>query len=52
MDLLAIWITILIAIGFSAANPRKLQGNKSFGIAFGVFAVYIVVRVGLAFIFS
>ena len=52
VDLLAIWITILIAIGFAAANPRKLQGNKSFAIAFGVFAVYIVLRVGLAFIFS
>jgi len=52
VDLLAIWITILIAIGFAASNPRKLQGNKSFAIAFGVFAVYIVLRVGLAFIFS
>jgi len=52
VDLLAIWITMLIAIGFAAANPRKLQGSKSFGIAFGVFAAYVVVRVGLAFIFS
>lgn len=52
VDLLAIWITVLIAIGFAAANPRKLQGSKSFSIAFGVFAVYIVIRVGLAFIFS
>lgn len=52
VDILAIWITILIAIGFAAANPRKLQGNKSFTIAFGVFAVYIVIRVGLAFVLS
>ena len=52
VDLLAIWITVLIAIGFAAANPRKLRGNRSFTIAFGVFAVYILVRVGLTFIFS
>jgi len=52
VDLLAIWITVLIAIGFAAASPRKLRGNRSFTIAFGVFAVYIVIRVGLTFIFS
>ena len=52
VDLLAIWITILIAVGFAAANPRKLRGRRSYNIAFGVFAVYIVIRVGLTFIFS
>ena len=52
MDLLAIWITVLIAIGFAAANARKLQGHRSYNIAFGVFLVYIVIRVGMTFIFS
>jgi hypothetical protein len=52
VDLLAIWITLLIAVGFAAANPRKLRGRRSYNIAFGVFAVYIVIRVGLTFIFS
>jgi len=52
VDLLAIWITFLIAIGFAAANARKLQGRRSYNIAFGVFLVYIVIRVGLTFIFS
>ena len=52
VDLLAIWITVLIAIGFAAANARKLQGHRSYNIAFGVFLVYIVIRVGLTFIFS
>ena len=52
IDIFAIWITLLIAIGFAAANPRKLKGAKSYTIAFGVFAAYIVIRVGFAFIFS
>ena len=52
VDVLAIWITILIAVGFASASPRKLQGKRSYSIAFGVFMVYIVIRVGLTFIFS
>jgi hypothetical protein len=52
IDIFAIWITFLIAIGFAAANPRKLKGAKSYKIAFGMFATYIVIRVGSAFIFS
>lgn len=52
IDILAIWITFLIAIGFAAANPKKLKGAKSYTIAFGMFATYIVIRTGFAFIFS
>jgi Yip1 domain len=52
IDILAIWITLLIAAGFAAANPKRLPGNRSFNIAFGVFAVYIVIRMGLAFVLS
>lgn len=52
IDILAIWITLLIAVGFAAANPKRLPGNRSFNIAFGVFAIYIVIRVGLAFVLS
>jgi len=52
LDVFAIWITFLIAVGFAAANPKKLKGGTSYMIAFGVFATYIVLRVGLAFIFS
>lgn len=52
MDVFILWIIILIAIGFAAANPKKLKGGKSFGIAFGVFAFYLLLRVGLAFALS
>jgi hypothetical protein len=51
-DIFTIWILILIAIGFAAVNPRKLKGAKPFIIAFSVWAVFVVCRVGWAFIFS
>jgi hypothetical protein len=52
IDLLEIWKLILLAIGFAAVNPKKLEGGKSFSIVFGMFLVYLVLRVGLTFAFS
>jgi hypothetical protein len=52
IDLLEIWKLLLLAIGFAAVNPRKLKGGKSLTIVVSVFLVYVVVRVGLAFVFS
>jgi Yip1 domain len=52
IDIFVLWVLTLIAIGFAATNPRKLKGGKSFAIAFGVFAAYVVLRVGIAFVFS
>jgi hypothetical protein len=52
MDIFARWVVALIGIGFAATDPKKLQGGTSFGIAFGMFAAYVVIRVGLAFAFS
>jgi hypothetical protein len=43
---------MLLAIGFAAVYPKKLTGGKSFSIVLGVFLVYLVLRVGLAFAFS
>ncbi|OLC99008.1 MAG: hypothetical protein DMG35_12935 [Acidobacteria bacterium] len=51
-DIFVFWTLILLAIGFAAVNPKKLKGAKSFTIAFTVWAVYVVCRVGWAFIFS
>ncbi len=51
-DIFVFWILILLAIGFSAVNPKKLKGAKPFTIAFTVWAIYVVIRVGVAFIFS
>ena len=52
MDIFTLWVVALIGIGFAATNPKKLKGGTSFGIAFGMFAAYVVIRVGLAFAFS
>jgi len=51
-DIFLFWTLILLAIGFAALNPKKLKGAKSFTIAFTVWVVYVVLRVGWAFIFS
>jgi hypothetical protein len=52
LDIFSIWITLLIAVGFAAASPRKLKGGKAYTIAFAMLIVWIVVRMGLAFVFS
>ena len=52
IDLFAIWIMILVAIGFAAINPKKLKGAKSFTIVLSVWVVFVVLRVAIAFIFS
>lgn len=51
-DIFTFWTLILLAIGFAATNPKKLRGSKAFTIAFSVWAVYVVCRVGSAWIFS
>lgn len=52
IDLFSFWILFLMATGFLAANPKKLSLGKSLGIVFGVWAVYVLVKVGLAAAFS
>jgi len=51
-DLFTFWTLMLLAIGFAAVNPKKLKGAKSFTIAFTLWAVFVAIRVGWAFIFS
>jgi cytochrome b561 len=52
IDLLEFWKLMLLGIGFAAVNPRKLKGGKAFTIVVSLFLAYVVIRVGLAFIFS
>lgn len=51
-DVFTFWTLILLAIGFAATTPKKLKGAKPYIVAFGVWAAYVVCRVGFAFIFS
>jgi hypothetical protein len=52
IDIFSFWIIILIATGFAAANPRKLTFGSSLAIVGGMWALYVVLRVGAAWIFS
>jgi hypothetical protein len=52
IDVFSIWCMILVAIAFTAANPRKLTFGKSFGIVLSVFAIFALIGVGIAAAFS
>jgi hypothetical protein len=51
-DLFAFWNMILMAIGFSAADPKKISFGKALGTVVGVWLIYVIVKVGLAAAFS
>jgi hypothetical protein len=48
LDIFWIWILVLIAIGFSAANPKKIKTSTAFGIVFGLWIVWVLCKVGWA----
>jgi Yip1 domain len=52
LDVFSFWYMILMGIGYSAAAPKKLSFAKAFFTIFGLWAVYVLVRVGLTAAFS
>jgi hypothetical protein len=52
VDLFSFWVMILMAIGYSAAAPKKLSFVKAFSWIFSLWVVYVLVRVGLTAAFS
>lgn len=52
VDLFSFWVMILLAIGYSAAAPRKLSFMKAFSWILSLWVVYVLVRVGLTAAFS
>lgn len=48
IDLFVLWSIVIIAIAFSAANPKKVSFGKAFAIVFGVFAAFTLFFTGLA----
>jgi hypothetical protein len=52
LDIFSFWMMILMALGYSATNPKKLSFGKAFGSILAVWLIYVVVKVGLAAAFS
>jgi hypothetical protein len=50
LELFWIWFLVLVAIGFAAANPKKIKPAASFGIVFGLWAVWVLAKVAWALI--
>jgi hypothetical protein len=51
LDLFAIWAIILMAIGFSASDPKKAPMGKALGIAFATTFAFVLLFTGIAWVF-
>ncbi len=51
-DLFTIWSMILMAIGYSAINPKKISYGKALGTIVLVWAIFVVCKVGFSAAFS
>jgi hypothetical protein len=52
LDVLSFWMMSLMAIGYSAAAPKKLSFGKAFFYIFAVWFVYVLAKVGATAAFS
>jgi hypothetical protein len=52
LDIFSFWIMALLVIGFAAANPKKISTAGACGVVFGVWGVYVLVKVMLSVIFG
>jgi hypothetical protein len=51
-DVFSFWVMILMAIGFSAANPKKISFGKGLTIVVAVWALWVLIHVGWVGAFS
>lgn len=52
IDIFSIWTLFLLAIGFSATNPKKLSVSKAFVMAAAGWLVFVLIKVGLTAAFA
>ncbi len=52
VELFWIWTMILFAIGFSAANPKKVSFGKGLTFVVSIWILYVAVKVGFAAAFA
>ena len=48
LELFWIWTMALVAIGFSAANPKKIKPGTAFLTVYGIWIVWVLCKVGWA----
>ena len=51
LDIFAIWAIVLMALGFSAADPKKAPLGKALGISFGTTFSFVLLFTMMAWIF-
>lgn len=52
IDIFAIWTILLLAVGFSSANPKKLSFGKALSMIVAIWVVFVLAKVGLVSLFS
>jgi len=53
LDIFSIWYMILLAIGLAAiAGSRRITASKTGGMVFGLWAIYVCIKMGIAAIFG
>jgi len=48
LDLFWFWTLALLAIGFAAANPRKITTSSAYTVVIGVWLVWVLLKIGFA----
>jgi len=53
LDIFSFWVMILLGIGYSATNPKKISFGKAFGYVFAMWLLFVLIfKVGIPAIFS
>lgn len=52
LDIFWFWEMLLLAAGFAAINPKKVTTGKALGIIGGIWVVWVLLKAGLAAVFS
>jgi len=52
LDLFSFWTLLLMAIGYRAADPKKISFGTALGAVVGVWLIFVIIRVGWVAAFS
>lgn len=47
-DIFTLWVLVLMGVGYSATNPKKISFGKSFAIVLGLWLVVVFCKAGFA----